>query len=140
MAEHEGDQPQDEDIKCKAHDVDSTGIGEDFTDGYGGGPGVIHILRKRDLTDSPIDEYRFEVLPDDEESPRGKPIHDRDQKLKEIRVTNMREAERDLRKEFNYSDHRGAEKGSFWAESEKEVVRRSEEQLQKHKPSDAAAE
>ena len=138
MAEHEGDQPQDKDIKCKAHDVNKSG--EDYTDGYGDGPGVIHIFRKRDQTDSPIDEYRFEVLPDDEESPRGKPIHDHDLKLKEIRVTNMREAECDLRKEFNYSDHRGTEKGSFWAESEKEVIRRSEELLQKYKPSDAAAE
>ena len=74
MAEHEGDQPQVEDIKREAHDVDS--IGEDFTDGYGDATGVICLFRNRDQTGYLTDKYRFEVL-SDEESPRGKPVHDR---------------------------------------------------------------
>ena len=137
MAEQEGDQPQDEDIKREAHDVDS--IGEDFTDGYGIGPGVIHVFRNCDQTGCPTNKYRFE-LQSEEEKTRGKPVHNHDLKLKEVHVTNKREAERDLRKEFNYPDHRGTEIGWFRADSQEEVLRRSEEQLQKYKCSDTAAE
>ena len=63
-----------------------------------------------------------------------------DLKLKEVHVTNMREAERDLRKEFDYPDHRATKIGWFRGNSEDEVIHRSEEQLQKYKPSDTAAE
>jgi hypothetical protein len=125
MAERKGDQPQVEDIKCDTHDID--GIGEDFPDSYPDTSGYIYVLRKRDHTGHPKDDYKIEVKPERYTGSRDKLL----KQLLEMPVTNRRNAERDLREAFGYVDHRSTEDGWFPADSQEEVESKSREILKK---------
>ena len=125
MAKHKDDKPQVEDIKRDPHDVD--GIGEDFPDSYADTSGYIYVVRKMDHTGFPTDFYRIEVQPERYTKSRGKRL----QQLLEKPVSNMRNAERDLRNAFSYAYHRSTEDGWFTADSQEDVERISREILEK---------